>query len=183
MMKSIILASSLAAMSMGVQAGDFYVLGDVGQSKAEISVADYTVSFTETLFDIGAGYNLNETIAFEFAYRDLGGSSSSDEYYASASDLTSLQLSALGKLPVNDAMFVFGRLGVARLSLDESETFKSPQGDTYESSSESKTKALVGLGAGYNVSQALTLRAEYLRHAKVGEVTFSSLSLGATYSF
>jgi opacity protein-like surface antigen len=109
--------------------------------------------------------------------------SSSDEYYASSTDLTSLQLSALGKLPVNDAMFVFGRLGVARLSLDESETFKSPQGNTYESSSESKTKALIGLGAGYNVSQALAVRAEYLRHAKVGEVTFSSLSLGATYSF
>jgi hypothetical protein len=77
MMKSIILASAVAVMSLGVQAGDFYVLGDVGQSKSEISAANFTVSTTETLFDIGAGYNLNETIAFEFAYRDLGGSSSS----------------------------------------------------------------------------------------------------------
>lgn len=50
MMKSIILASALAAVSMGVQAGDFYVLGDVGQSKIEISLDDdYSVSKSDTM--------------------------------------------------------------------------------------------------------------------------------------
>lgn len=88
MMKSVILASALAAISMGVQAGDFYVLGDIGQSKIEFNVADdYSVSKSDTMFDLGAGFSLNENFAFEFAYRDLGGIEESDEYSSFSTDL------------------------------------------------------------------------------------------------
>lgn len=182
MMKSVIFAGVLAVASMGAHAGDFYVLGDIGQSKLEINDDGATYSKTDTMFDLGAGYGFNENFAAEFAYRDLGGVSNSNEYYSSSIDLTSLQLSALGKIPVNDALYFFGRLGLARLSADYS--FKDHYYPQYnESNTESKTKALVGLGMGYNVTSAVSLRAEYIRHAKWEDVTFSSLSLGATYSF
>lgn len=185
MMKSIILASALAAVSMGVQAGEFYVLGDVGQSKIEFTLEDdYSVSKSDTMFDLGAGYTLNENFAFEFAYRDLGGIEESDEDSSFSSDLTSLQLSALGKLPVNDALYFYGRLGFARLEVETNDkSYDYPQTYTYESSSETKTKALFGLGLGYNLTQDISLRGEYIRHAKWEGAAISSLSLGATYSF
>jgi opacity protein-like surface antigen len=182
MMKSIILAGVLATASISATAGDFYVLGDVGQSKLEVSFEDATYSETDTMFDLGVGYNLNENFAFEFAYRDLGGINESADYASSSTDLTSLQLSALGKLPVNDAMYLYGRLGFARLTADYSlDVYNSSEYD--ESGSETKTKALIGLGMGYNITPAASLRVEYIRHAKWEDVTFSSLSVGATYSF
>lgn len=181
-MKSVIFAGVLAVASMGAHAGDFYVLGDIGQSKLEINYDGVTYGKTDTMFDLGAGYGFNENFAAEFAYRDLGGASKSDEYYSSSLDFTSLQLSALGKIPVNDALYFFGRLGLARLSVDySSKNYNFPEYDV--SNTERKTKALVGLGMGYNITSAVSLRAEYIRHAKWEDVTFSSLSLGATYSF
>ncbi|HEY6527422.1 MAG TPA: outer membrane beta-barrel protein [Cellvibrionaceae bacterium] len=181
-MKSIILAGVLATVSISANAGEFYVLADVGQSKLEVSFEDANFSKSDTMFDLGIGYNLNQNFAFEFAYRDLGGISESDGYASSSSDLTSLQLSALGKVPVNDAMYLYGRLGLARLTADYSlDVYNSSQYD--ESGSETKTKALIGLGMGYNITPAASLRVEYIRHAEWDDVTFSSLSVGATYSF
>lgn len=181
-MKSVIFAGVLAVASMGAHAGDFYVLGDIGLNKLELKVDDATYSKTDTMFDLGAGYGFNENFAVEFAYRDLGKLSESDDYGSASIELTSLQLSALGKLPVNDALYFYGRMGFAQLSADYSyESYTSPQFN--DSDSRKKTKVLVGLGLGYNITSAVSLRAEYIRHAKWEDVTFSSLSLGATYSF
>lgn len=181
-MKSVIFAGVLAVASIGAHAGDFYVLGDIGKSKLEVRDDDATYSKTDTMFDIGAGYGFNENFAVEFAYRDLGKLSESDEFASASLELTSLQVSGLGKLPVNDALYFYGRMGLAQLSADYSlKINSSPQ--INDSGSRKKTKVLVGLGLGYDVTSAVSLRAEYIRHTKWEDVTFSSLSLGATYSF
>ena len=182
MMKSIILAGVLATVSIGANAGNFYVLGDIGQSKLEVSFDGATGSKSKTMYDLGVGYGLNENFAFELAYRDLGGISESDADYSTSIDVTSLQLSALGMFPVGDNVYLYGRLGMARLNADaEFKDFSFPQNN--ESGSDSATKALIGLGMGYKVSDAFSLRAEYIQHAKWEDVTFSSITVGATYSF
>lgn len=175
MMKALILAGILASASLGTQAGDFYILGDIGQSKFK---GDGN-SESDTLFDLGAGFSLNKNFAFELAYRDLGGSSDSAGAYKYEADVSSLQLSVLGIIPTGDSAYVFGRLGAARLELDES---ISGPGDDW-SDSRSKTKALVGIGMGFMASDALDLRVEYIQHAKFEEATVSSIAVGATYSF
>lgn len=123
------------------------------------------------------------------SYRDLDGYEYKDDFSSATLDVTSVQLSALGKMPVGDDFYLFGRLGFAQLEREFSywgEFFSEDGGDSSAySTSESKTstKALFGLGMGYSVINNVDLRAEYLQHAKWDGATVSSLSLGVTYSF
>ncbi len=172
-MKSIILAGILASASLSAQAGNFYVLGEIGQSKIKESEIG---SESDTMFGLGGGYSLNENFAFELAYRDLGGVKESDDNYEI--DTSSLQLTALGKLPVGEGAYLFGRLGFARLDVEASYNDGEDSGF-----SDTATKAAYGFGMGYDFSDAFGLRAEYLQHAKWEDTTFSSISISATYSF
>lgn len=175
MMKALILAGILASASLGAQAGDFYILGDLGQSKLEAS-GD---SESDTLFDLGAGFSLSENFAFELAYRDLGGPSKREGSSKWEVDISSLQLSMLGIIPTGDSAYLFGRLGAAKLELDE--TISGP-GYNW-SYSRDTIKALVGIGMGFKAIDALDLRVEYIQHAKWDELTVASISVGATYTF
>ena len=193
MMKSVILASALATASISTNAGNFYVLGDMGQSKLEISFEGASASQSNTLYDLGIAYGLNEIFAIELAYRDLGGMDGPDPVHYSV-DVTSLQLSAIGMLPVGDSVYLYGRLGMARLNADTTYEHYSVLLDNgsgngpgigfgNDSSSTSKTKALIGFGMGYKVNEAFNVRTEYIQHAKWEDVTLSSITVGATYSF
>ena len=192
MKKQILLASVLGALALPVMADGFYLLGDVGQGKLEADLGDDTVyKKNSTAYSIGAGYEANKFFAVEVAYRDLGGISSSDSYtvgnttYSESNnvDYTVFQASVIGKLPVSDVVNVYGRLGVGKISFDWTDTVRGGSYYDQESDSESKTKALVGIGASYNITPKIALRAEYNQFAKWDDIKLSSLTVGATYAF
>lgn len=192
MKKQILLVSVLSALALPVMADGFYLFGDVGQGKLESDLGDDTVyKKNSTAYALGAGYEANKFVAVEVAYRDLGSISETySETFGGTTytgsdklDYTVFQASVIGKLPVSDVVNVYGRLGVGRISFDWTETYSGGSYHDSDSSTETKTKALLGLGASYNITPDIALRAEYSQFAKWDDIKLSSLTVGVTYSF
>lgn len=193
-MKKIFLAGLLSAVTLPALADNFYIFGDIGQGKMEIDATnDFTLSKTDTSFSIGAGYDFNQFFAVEVAYRDLGEvkdrgvySDGVDDYiYRSKLSATALQASVLGKLPISDDFNLYGRVGLASIDADYRGTASYADGNNppADTSSESKTRALVGVGLSYSIAPQIALRAEYNQYAKWDDTKLSTVTLGATYSF
>ena len=188
MKNKILFMTMLSAMTMPTMAEGFYILGDVGQAKVEYDAGnDYSLSRTDTSYSIGAGYDFNKFAAIEVAYRDLGvvkdnglGTDEAGDYtWSDKRRTTVLQASVVGKLPVSDFINVYGRLGVGSI---DAETTITIDNDKF-SDSQSKTKALAGIGASFNLTPDFAIRAEYNQFAKLDDTKLSALTVGATYSF
>ncbi|MDR2188468.1 MAG: outer membrane beta-barrel protein [Azonexus sp.] len=181
-------ALALAVASSAAMAADdsgVYVLASIGQSKfkdypPKMSAEDIEDGLLangddkDTAWKLQVGYQFNKYFALEGGYFDLGEASqklsipdaniSGKETYES----NGFNLSAVGMLPLGDSGFsLFGKLGVftaktkQKLSLVE-------DGDTYrESLSDRKTGVIYGLGALYNITPQLAIRAEYEIYNKV----------------
>ena len=99
--------------------------------------------------------------------------------------MTALQASVIGKLPVNDVVNVYGRVGLASLDAkyQTSEFYADGNNPDPYSDSESKTRALVGIGASVDVTSQFAVRAEYNQYAKWDNLKLSALTVGAVYKF
>ena len=188
MKKQILLAGLLSALTLPAMADGFYLLGDVGQSKLEYKAWDeYGLSETDTAYSFGAGFELNQFAAIEVAYRDFGsgkdtgtGSDNLGDYiWTDTFSATALQASVVGKLPVSDAFNVYGRLGFGNIDVET----EYDDGGLIDRKSASKTKALIGVGASFNITPEFALRAEYSQYAKWDDLKLSALTVGATYHF
>lgn len=187
MKKQLFAATLLSALTLPVYAQGFYVFADFERNKAEADIGDVSISQTENGYGLGLGYTINSTFAAEFAYRDLMDISESETWsdyeYRASLDLTAFQASVVATYPLNEVVSVFGRLGVGKIDIDSS-YYENDWGDVFrESESESKTKALFGIGARYAITEKVGVRAEYSRFAKIEDTTLSSLSLAVDYHF
>lgn len=194
MKKQFLLACVLGAFTLPAMADNFYIFGDVGQGKFELDgSSDSKLSKTDTTFSIGAGYDFNKFLAVEVAYRDMGeaverGSDFDgvDDYdYVDKIGITALQASVVGKLPISDVFNVYGRLGLASLDAEyeSKEYYADGNNPAPYSDSESKTRALFGIGASFDVTSQLAVRAEYNQYAKWDDLKLSALTVGAVYKF
>jgi OOP family OmpA-OmpF porin len=192
MKKQFLLACVLSAFTLPAMADNFYIFGDVGQGKFELdSSNDSKLSKTDTTFSIGAGYDFNKFLGVEVAYRDLGeavdrGSDFDgvDDYdYVDKIGVTALQASVVGKLPISEVFNVYGRVGLASLDAEYSSVETYDDGIDEDSGSESKTRALFGIGASFDVTSQLAVRAEYNQYAKWDDLKLSALTVGAVYKF
>lgn len=194
MKKHIFFTSILGVLAFPVMADNFYVFGDIGQGKMEVDGNDdYTFSKTATTYSLGVGYNINKFFGVELAYRDLGeikdrgeGFDGVDDYdYVDKYNTTALQASVIGKLPISNEFNLYGRLGLANIDVDykASEFYADGNNPSPYSKTESKTKALIGVGASFDITPQFALRAEYNQYAKWDDTKLSALTVGATYSF
>lgn len=170
-MKKNLLACALCAFSLPALAEGFYAAGELGQAKWKVD----SESKNDTAFGVAGGYKFNDIFAVELGYRDLGGVSESDEDGKVSVDFTALQLSVIANAAINDKVGIYGRLGMADLKLKV-----SVPGD---SASDSKNKAVFGVGAGYAVSQTVSLFVEYDQYAKYEDLKISTFSVGAKFQF
>ncbi len=190
MKKQFLLACVLGAFTLPTMADNFYIFGDVGQGKMELDDGDDSkLSKTATSYSIGAGYDFNKFLAVEVAYRDLGDVTDRGiefdnvgEYsYVDKYTTTALQASVVGKLPISDEFNVYGRVGLASLDVEYTSTVSYENGS--DTGSVSKTRALFGIGASFDVTSQLAVRAEYNQYAKWGDLKLSALTVGAVYKF
>ena len=96
---------------------------------------------------IFAGYDYSERVAFEVGYNSIG-SFSSD---TSKSEVTGFEFAALGKMPLNDQISLFGKAGLFRWEAKNT-------GDTRNA-----TDLMFGGGADYKFNDNMSLRAEWER--------------------
>lgn len=176
MKKQLLLASLVATLALPAAAEGLYAVGDISQATIEVS----SYEDTSNGFSIGAGYNIDSTFSVEASYRDLGDLGVSYDGSGFGVDFSAIQVSAIGKLPVNEQLDVYGRLGFAKITVDFA---AYEDGEKEFSASESKNKAVVGIGARYAVNDRTGLRFEWNKFSKFEVFTLSSIALGLDYSF
>lgn len=174
--------SLLTAITLPAAANDFYIYGDIGQSKYSGDFND-----NDNAFAIGLGYNLSKIFSLELGYHDLGNIHYSENLFGGITgsrtletsvDTSATQLSAVAKLPVNDNFDLYARLGYAHLKVDA--TYSINGTVQSEQASDSDNKAIFGVGASYKVNEKISLRTEYIRF---GNTDISSATIGASYNF
>jgi OOP family OmpA-OmpF porin len=177
------LAVVLAAMAAGAQAGDFYAGASIGATKwhldSEISSAFDTKDTGGKLF---LGYGFNQNFALEGGYVNLGKAKASGNGASATFKGDGFYTQAVGIAPINSDFSVFGKLGfvVAKVKFDG-----SAPGLTV-SESKTSTQPTFGVGAQYNLSKTIGLRAEWERFR--GKIEDSKgdadlLSVGVSFSF
>lgn len=166
--------------------GSFYGAFDLGQSKVKDACAGtpagVACSNTDTAYRLAAGYQVNENFGVEGAYVDSGAISASGLGVTVNIKNTEWQLAAIGTLPVGNGFSVIGKAGIAFWDMTTSTTPVavpgfSPNGNDF----------LLGIGAQYDITKAVSVRGQYESHMIGDNVTgrdhLNMLSVGVVYKF
>lgn len=164
---------------------------DLGFDGASSSVDD-----KDTAYRIHAGYQLQRYLAVEAGYVDLGRTSIRSTVRPAGSLDTRIKakgfdVSAVGMLPLGEQFTIFARLGAfgaeTRASFSGGGSVVLFNGE--ETQKKRTTNAVYGIGATFNFSPRLALRAEWNRYQKLGndvtggEFDARTLAAGIQYRF
>jgi OOP family OmpA-OmpF porin len=165
-------ASALADVQPGLYAG-----AAVGKASIEIDAVGFDAD--DTAFKVFGGYNFNRNFAVELAFIDGG---KPDDRFGTGSvevAVDAINLSALGRLPVNEMFSVFGKVGFASYDVE----VKGRVGNTVVGSADGSDEDLsYGLGAAFNIGTNVEVRGEY-EAIDVSDGGFSLLSVSGVYRF
>ena len=153
---------SLAQMK-GPDSG-WYVGGNIGLAEVDELGED------DMSFKILGGYQINRNFGVELGYTDFGKVSAAPGIDVKGN---AIELVGVGTLPLNDKFSLLGKLGFA---MGE---FKGG------GASADSTELTYGIGAQYNLSPVLGLRAEYQIYTDVGDGAsdVNVMSIGIVYRF
>jgi OmpA-OmpF porin, OOP family len=144
---------STGALAQLATVPNFYLGAEVGQ-------ADFG-SDDDTAFKLIGGYQFHRNVAVEAGYGllfDKGGS-----------EVTALEVVAVGMFPVMNQLSIIGKLGFANVDVE------TPVG------SDDKTELTYGVGVQYDFTRNLGVRGQWQRYDTDNEVDL--LSIGIVYRF
>ena len=205
--------AAMAVAGLGAAAPSYaqwYVGGSIGKSDIKFDNAAQsdqfldlgftnpsTVSNTkDTGYRLFGGYQLHKYIAVEAAYVDLGRFSFRTDVTPKGSltgstRIDGFELSAVGTLPLGGRFGLFARVGAlsaqTRTSYTGGGSIETLIGG--ETQKRHSTELAYGAGAMYNINQNLSVRGEWSRYEKLGNIltggrTDANLySLGLVYRF
>jgi len=178
-MKKIVIAALMsvfiATPALADNTGKFYVAGDFGLA----TYSDLPPGWSNpNVIRIAGGFHFSPLFAVELGYSVFGDST---YYYGPAvTSASSLQVAAVGSLPLSRQFDLIGKLGLASNAEDYSDA-------TGYSASYSRSDLLFGFGAQFNINSQLSVRALYDSYGKFDNffppMTATSLSLGVVYNF
>jgi len=176
------------ALADEVSAADkqgFLIGIDVGQAEAHKychNISNCDDSDTSVRGNIG--YQFNQNWSGEFGYTSFGTLFEADDNDFNASQKANAwTLSAVGTLPLSDRFGIFGRVGAARYSTDNSGTVQGvPVDDDH------KIKPYFGAGVKFDITDHFLIRAEYQLYTDISRVDgdkddVQGLYAGATFRF
>lgn len=193
-MKKTTLFCALALCSgiASAQASGFYAGASIGQAKADIgntagdlAALGSELGFTngsssqddtDTSWKIFAGYKLNQNVAIEGGYADLGKAT------ASASGIRNgltgnldasvkshaYFLDVVGIYPIGD-FALFGKVGGAYTQTKAEASASYNGASASDSIKENQFAPKMGLGAEYSITKTIAVRAEFERYFNVGD--------------
>jgi OmpA-OmpF porin, OOP family len=183
-LKAVLMAAVIASFSGTALADEsIYMSLDIGST----SVPDFcsglpatmSCATSATAFRVGAGFQVNSNVGFEATYGNYGKLNVSGTYLGTpisgSGTLSGVQISAIGSLPISEVFSITGKLGVGLLTAKDEVT---APGYT-NSVSYDNTTLVYGVGARFNVSKIIALRAQY---ESLGNIKASSTSSGGTAS-
>jgi OmpA-OmpF porin, OOP family len=184
------MASPATAQDTGV-----YIGAAFGQAKHKDACegADISCDETDSAWKLFGGYQFSRFLAVELGYADLGQSKASGTVGAvtvdAAFEVTAWELVAVGSFPVMDRLSVLGKFGLYRADIELSGSGRIGAGTPIPfSGDESNNEITFGVGARYDFTRNLGLRAEWQRYKKVGgdetgEVDIDLISAGLIWRF
>lgn len=191
-MKTTYLAAAVASalsLSTPATAGFFdltlapFIGASAGQATFDTSCgAGETCDDTDTAWKIYGGLEVNEYIQMEVGYADLGEAKFSDAASSATAEVNGMTVQVVGTFAINPSFSLIGRGGMNFLNLEVNDTVEGNEGDTDVAWS-------LGLGAQYNLSKSVGLRAEWERYFKVGdedttgEMDVDLISASVVYTF
>lgn len=162
---------------------------------AQNILASSSADDTDTGWKLFGGYKFNQYLAAEGSYANFGKQtidSNVTSPFVGTIDTTwkaqALAVSGVGILPLAYSIDLFGKLGLQYWKVDLSST-PSVGAVGYQSESEKGTDYIFGVGAGYNVTNNIAVRAEWERYNNIGDTSttresdMDMWSLGVQYSF
>lgn len=192
---SVMAGALLAAQSAQAQAQDntfinpdwansaWYIGAGVGQSRATIdeprlraslaangeTVTGFTKDERDTGYKLFVGRQLNQYVAVEAGYFDLGkfdfkSSTSGNGVLNGQAGFRGVNLDLLGQLPLSQRLSLLGRVGMHYTKTNTEFSGNRLLGSTNTHASERKLNAKLGLGLEYKFSEALALRGEVERY-------------------
>ncbi|MEH6567078.1 MAG: porin family protein [Halopseudomonas sp.] len=189
---------SLASISAVTQAQETkpYLFASLGQSDADVPKSDFddfwgvvpgvstSLDTEDTAWRIGGGLELNQYVAFEFEYIDLGEAAyrATNGFASARTDLATdgYGMNAVFSLPL-ESFSLFAKAGYHRLETEGefSSTFMAAESETVE-----EWVLSWGIGAGYDLTENVTIVAEFERFQDVADYyDVDLMSAGLRYSF
>lgn len=194
--KSAVVVFGLAAATFALPAAaqlratGLYLGGSLGQAKAKdfcngLSGTGVSCDDKDTAWKLFAGYQFHPNVAVELGYADLGKAKASDPTAEVSDEATAWDLTAVGSWPVANQFSIYGRFGFYR---SEVKSKVSISGFGSASDDKTTTDITFGLGARYDITRNLGIRAEWQRYNDVKDAfdtksNVDVLSIGALYRF
>lgn len=202
MKNKILSIALLSALTSTAMAGGFYGAVDLGQATAKGACSGlptgYSCTDSDTAFRFGGGYQFTPNVGVEANYGILGSGKVSGSVTVGGvtytdsieAKFTTLQIAAIGTFPVANSFYLLGKLGIAQTTQDLSWAYRATNG-TSGSGSDSKTDTNLayGIGAQFDISKTVGVRAMYENLGESGDdvntakVKLSLLSAGVVFKF
>jgi OOP family OmpA-OmpF porin len=178
-------------------AAQLYVYAGAGHAQPQFNSADFDIGgFRETdgkdtTYHLGLGYRLSPHWAVEVAYAHLGdygithtggGVTLAEDY-----SVQGLKFAALGIWPASERFFAYAKLGIAVTKVEWKGRGTGIPGSLQ--ADHRRNSLLAGLGAQYNFTRSLGLRAEYENLGEVGNdsdtgrAKFTSFNILGVFNF
>ncbi len=172
-----------------------------GSAGLDVVSATSTLDDSDTAFGLALGYQANRNFAMELGYVDLGeisysatgtvtdGTDDFDANFGLSQSASGPVISALGIWPFNDKFSVFGRVGIALMSVDADASVTIDDVASQGAASTDRSNGMYGLGGEFSFGGRFALRLEYDRYAGVGsdditgDADVDVISLGLRYTF
>ena len=156
---------------------------------------------SDTGFGIAGGYQVNPWFAAELAYVDLGdiaydasgtvtdGISTFDADFGLEQSAAGPVFSLLGIWPIGERFSVFGRLGIALMSVDADVDVTIDGVPAADSASTDRSNLMYGVGGEYLFNERFGVRLGWDRYAEVGsedltgDTDYDLVTLGLRYNF
>lgn len=184
---------ALGSSSALAQDGRFYFGGSFGQAEAsdlcsELNDAVGTIPGAtlqacdekDSAFKLFGGIRLSPNFAIEASYFDYGkfeaNGDSGGSPFTISGDATAFGIAAVGIVPLGERFSLFGKAGFLNTELD---LFGAGPGGVF-AESESDTGLHIGLGALFNVTDKIGIRAEWERN---DEAEIDMISVGVQVRF
>lgn len=187
------------------EAKGFYAGVSAGQSKfkgacdSESGIALSNCKDTDTAWKIFGGYQFTPYLAVELGYNDFGRITSDasvsifgTSFTGSAKiEATAFELTGVGMLPLGHQFSLYGKLGAYYAETKSSANLTqttAPFTSASSSQSGNNSNLTFGLGARYDFTKNIAVRAEWQRFSKVGnddtgKGDIDVLAIGALYRF
>lgn len=191
--KAALLAALALSSGIALAEGNWYVGGSAGRASVDDQHVDRDIATllrddygatsvhsssddTDTSYKLFAGYRFNKNFAVEGGYADFGRFKASGGGIIGTPievkgkiDSYAVFVDAVGLLPLNDRFSLFGKAGAAYTHTKLKVT--GSWGGFTDSISESDNEVVpkLGIGAEYNFTKSVALRAEYEHYFNVGD--------------